>query len=123
MDSFDHIRKAVSQLEPGRSLRVNARFLRACEPPPALSHIMRETAADRILESIIGSAYEYWYEEDLMNKQFIFRRLSHPLTNGCKAYVSPDRRHLYRKGLFFWVPLNSLTPSSTASPEAPLSAP
>ncbi len=123
MNSIDHIKNQVLRLEPGQQIKVSRRLLKACEPPPAFAGIMRETAADRILESIVGSAYEYWYEEDPMDGHFIFGRLNQPLTNGSRTYVSPDRRDRYRKGLRFWHPLNSPTPSATASPEAPLSAP
>lgn len=47
--------------------------------------------ADRVLENIVGSAYEYSYWIDERRRVVIFERLSKPLEEP-SCYVSPDRR-------------------------------
>lgn len=105
MNSIDHIKRAVARLEPGQQIKVSRHLLRDCEPPAAFAWITKETAADRILENIVGSAYEFWYEEDPMDGNMLFGRLKEPLTDGRRTYVSPDRRHDYRKEWRFWCPV------------------
>lgn len=53
------------------------------------------TTADRILEKIPGSAFEYYYEVLPMSSNIRFHRLDKPLTDDRRTYVSPDRRHLF----------------------------
>lgn len=55
------------------------------------------TPADRILENVVGSAYEFLYYHCPVTRDVIFERLMKPLDNGLLTYVSPDRRRLYRQ--------------------------
>lgn len=56
-------------------------------------------AADRILENIPGSSYEYSYRYAMFSNDVVFERRKEPLDNACglRSYVSPDQRDYYRK--------------------------
>lgn len=58
-----------------------------------------------VLESIVGSAYEFWYWEDQMSGNVTFGRLEKPLDDGRRTFVSPDRRDFYRRDGIYWIPL------------------
>lgn len=107
MNSFDFIKREVARLKPGQQIKVSCNVIRDCEPPSSFARISQETEPDRILESITGSAYEFWYEEDPIDGNFLFGRLNKPLTDGRRTYVSPDRRHYFRKDWRFCSPLNN----------------
>lgn len=62
------------------------------------------TPPDRVLENIIGSSYEFRYEQSGYKSDVTFERLSTPLTNGHRSYVSPDRRNLYNDLGPVWAP-------------------
>lgn len=55
------------------------------------------TAADRILENIVGSAYEWCYfQHGYSRHEIIFHRLKERITEpGVFSYVSPDRKDYY----------------------------
>ena len=48
-----------------------------------------------IMESIIGSSYEYTYHMTA-NRDVEFCRLAKPLEGGLRTYMSTDRRHLFK---------------------------
>ena len=48
--------------------------------------------AERVMENVVGSAYEFAFHEDPETGHTIFRRLAKPLTGGRRSYTSPDRR-------------------------------
>lgn len=52
---------------------------------------------DRVLENIVGSAYEFSCEENFETRMIEFHRLEKPLAgdDGVQSYVSPDRREYY----------------------------
>lgn len=53
------------------------------------------TPADRVMENIIGSSYEYRYTENPITDAVTFCRLEAPITYGEsreRTYISPDRR-------------------------------
>lgn len=52
---------------------------------------------ERIMESIIGSAYEFRFWEDLSTGRTTFERLKQPLRDGRRTYVSPDRVELFTR--------------------------
>jgi hypothetical protein len=54
---------------------------------------------DYVLEHIVGSSYEFGYTEDPMTGDVTYFRLKEPLNDGRLSYVSPDRRHLFRKSI------------------------
>ena len=89
----------VSRLSPGMRLTVNHGVLQDLQAPPGW------TTAAWILESIIGSAYEYSYTEDVWTGSITFERLPHPLTDGRIASISADRQHLMEQDADgYWIP-------------------
>jgi hypothetical protein len=87
----NHIVKQVNELKPGEAIKFNRHYLNS--HVPSFHHKgAKFTAADRVLENIMGSAYEYRYDECHMNGDITFFRLEKPLENGRKSYTSPDRR-------------------------------
>ncbi len=84
-----HVIQIVRDLKPGQCISVDVREL---EDIPSFEHNGATfTAADRVLENIIGSAYEYRYWRSNYDRSITFERLPQPLTDPT-AYVSPDRR-------------------------------
>lgn len=52
--------------------------------------------ADRVLENIVGSAYEYYYDKANERRVTIFGRLAERIREtGVFSYVSPDRKDYY----------------------------
>lgn len=81
------------RLKPGQQIQVDRRELQN-----SIFHDLSGfTIADRALEDIVGSSYEYGYYEDPVSGNFVFYRLNEPLTDDTRTYVSPDRRHLFEK--------------------------
>jgi hypothetical protein len=65
------------------------------------------TAAEWILESIVGAAYEWSIRVDEFNRKTTFIHHAKPVGDSLRTYVSPDRRHLFRQrpdGLFEVLP-------------------
>lgn len=63
------------------------------------------TVPDRVLEKIVGAAYEYGYFEEHPAKaepRVVFFRLSRPLPGDgdLRSYVSPDRRDYFEQDPF-----------------------
>ena len=48
--------------------------------------------AERVMENVVGSAYEFAFHEDPETGHTIFRRLPKRLTGKRRTYTSPDRR-------------------------------
>jgi hypothetical protein len=87
--ALEFIVTCVGRLEPGQRIDFSDSELREIE---TLHHNGATfTPADRVLENIIGSSYEFRYTTAL-NGRVTFERLSAPLTDGRRSYVSPDRR-------------------------------
>lgn len=84
----------VASLKPGQQIDIPLGEMRLASP-------------DDVLENIVGSAYEYSYQNIDYTGVVRFRRREKPLSpyheDGLWTYVSPDRRHLYHQrpdGLF-----------------------
>jgi hypothetical protein len=65
---------------------------------------------ERVMEKVIGSAYEIHYEEDPVTSHIHFYRLTKEQSEAMKrvnmrTYVSPDRRHQYKKVEGGWIPV------------------
>ncbi len=97
----------IQQLQPGQQINVSLGIMRDLEPRGFFAALRDESAADRILENIVGSSYEFWYEENPMTGDTTFGRLKKPLDDGRRSYVSPDRRHHYKREGRLWCPVNS----------------
>lgn len=110
--SIDYFRQQVARLKPGQCLAICERELALCEPSSALAQFAfaldrRGSIEDRILEGIVGSSFEFSYERDPQKRVVVFCRLAHPLDDGRRASVSPDRAHFYTKEGRFWRPKQS----------------
>jgi len=86
----------IRQLKPGEQCKVDRLELRQIAPPINIGATWEPP--DRVMENIIGSAYEFQYWEDRKNGTVYFRRLREPLTDGRRSYVSPDRRDYFVMG-------------------------
>lgn len=87
---------AVKSLLPGQSVQVNLRELE-WDFPYRRHNGAVFTPPDNLLESVVGSSYEYGYSVNFMDRTVTFFRLEKPLEqDGVFSYVSPDRRHHYR---------------------------
>lgn len=60
---------------------------------------------DRIMENIVGSAYEFVARDRPMTGNVVFERLRTPLSDDDErqTYVSPDRRDRFRRDGDYWV--------------------
>lgn len=94
MSFFDASVDAVRRLKPGWRILLDLRSVRLA----GFAHNDADfTVADRILENIVGSAYEFRYYEDYPSCGTVFERLMKPREDGLLSYVSPDRRDFYDK--------------------------
>lgn len=79
----------IKRLKPGQAIQYSRYEL--IDKVPGFHHNDAYfSPANRVLENIMGSAYEYYYEEKL-DGDIVFYRLKKPLKNG-RTYTSPDRR-------------------------------
>ena len=91
-DLLDLIARKVERLEPGKWIVVSW----ALDDLPEIQHNgAMFTPADRVLENIVGSAYEFSYWQDPENGSVVFHRRSEPVKGALRTYVSPDRRDFY----------------------------
>ncbi len=81
--------KEIQKLKPGQRIEIGQFMLDDIVPIPGW------TIEDSVMENIVGSSYEfrYWITE---RGGTVFERLSEPLTDGRRTYVSPDRRYRFR---------------------------
>lgn len=106
MNDTDYIRQRVAALEPGQQIEVSRHVMGRAKPRGFMAWLREESSADRILENIVGSSYEFWYEENPMTGNTTFGRLNTPLEDGRRSYVSPDRRRHYTREGRLWRPVN-----------------
>ena len=104
MNNNDFVRARVASLKPGQQVEIDRELLRS--PKGLASYLIQESAADSVLEGILGSSYEFWYEENPSIGHTTFGRLKQPLEDGRRSYVSPDRRRHYRKEGRFYCPVS-----------------
>lgn len=88
---MNSIASKVAQLGKGQSIEVTAAALELHYPAFRHNGVLF-TSADRVLEQIMGSAYEFSYRVNGPKRTVTFSRLEDPLTDGRKSYESPDRR-------------------------------
>ncbi len=94
MSARQMILSLVSNLKPGQQIEISRNLLR--EVGSREYNGATFTPADNIMENIIGSAYEFWYQEVFATGNVIFGRLCRPLSDGGRTYTSPDRRYKSR---------------------------
>lgn len=100
------ILRIITSLKPGEYIEFSRQELYrilVIEIHPAFSRLTSRNPLDGLMESIIGSAYEYSYREIFDSDNIRFERRLKPLENGLRTYVSFDRRYLFNEredGLF-----------------------
>lgn len=83
--------QAVAALKPGECIEVDMKFL--AKTLPGFYHKNAYfSPADRVLENIMGSGYEFHYTVNEFKGTVTFCRLKEPIRDGQGCYVSPDRR-------------------------------
>ena len=82
----------TAKLKPGQQIRIAKATLMQ------VWHPVDWTAAEWVMESIVGAAYEYEMIDDPATGDVTFRRLAEPLKDGSRTYVSPDRRDGFERG-------------------------
>jgi len=80
----------VRNLPPGKEINIDTRLIK-CNPGNGF------TVADRILENIVGSSYEYFYVYNYRLRTTMFGRRTKPTEEDFCTYVSPDRRDYYEQ--------------------------
>lgn len=96
MADYDRLATQVRAMKPGEWLTVdrdsvddNARIA-----PWRDGHW---TPCDFILEQIVGSGYEWSWQQNPIGRAITFKRRQHPLkADDLRTWVSPDRAHYYR---------------------------
>ena len=81
----------VASLCPGQAIDIDQLELDMAVPGFECNDAVF-TSADRVLENIIGSAYEFGYHVNASLYSVTFYRLKQPLTDESRTYTSPDRR-------------------------------
>lgn len=100
MESPIRIANIVARIDPGQWIEVGWSVLQDIVLLPGYDH-----PADRIMDNIVGSAYEFRWWEKPMTGDVTFQRLKTSLRDGRRTYVAPDRRHLFEKDIHgFWTP-------------------
>jgi hypothetical protein len=94
-----HLANEISKLKPGFRMTIDRHILHDIHPVPMVGIGGPEwNAVDQIMESIVGSAYEFRYWTDPQTGNVTFERLREPLKDGERTYVSPDKRHRAKQG-------------------------
>jgi len=92
--SKNEVLRRVASLKPGECIQFSAIELSNTVQGYHYNGVFF-TPADRIMENIIGSAYEFNYTENAITGAVTFCRLEAPITYGDsreRTYISPDRR-------------------------------
>ncbi len=96
----------VSALKRGEAITIAASAL--ADVAPLQHNGASWSAVERILENVVGSAYEIFTYEDPMTRNVIFYRLTEEdvkalVSDGGRTFVSPDRRDRFeRRGAYFY---------------------
>jgi hypothetical protein len=99
MNIYD-IAKRIGSIQPGKRINIDGHLLGKIAPGAHLVGIggPEWTPAERVMEHIVGSAYEFRFWTEPESGNVVFERLREPLKDGSRTYVSPDRREHYRLG-------------------------
>lgn len=101
------VARHIGSILPGQAVHVDPDELLAGHGVQARAQLVSGfywNIAEQLMEKIPGSAYEFQFYQDPVRGRFVFIRLSRPLKDGSRTYVSPDRRHLFRQDQlgYFW---------------------
>lgn len=97
--NYIELAQKISTIQPGQWYTVARHELARIAPAMQLAGPFGPTwaPAERIMENIVGSAYEFRFWEGHAKGNITFERLKQPLRDGLLSYVSPDRAHLYTR--------------------------
>lgn len=86
---------AIENIKPGESLEITMSVIR--ELPPY--HMPGWSVIDGLMEGVMGSSWDMTVHFNPRTHSYFFHRLTKPLDTDSKrrTYVSPDRRHLFKK--------------------------
>lgn len=118
MRSLAYVVEILDRLQPGEHCTISghiisnvAREIGCHSPLAAFGELsgMNMNPIERIMEKVVGSAYNLVYDCDPRTQHVTFRHLTAPekevlKRNNARTYVYPDRRHLYTQQGDFWVP-------------------
>jgi hypothetical protein len=106
----------IKAMHPGQWLTVSPHVLRELYPPMQMMWPLGPTwsSPERVMEKVIGSAYEYRFWESRETGDVTFERLRAPLKDGRRTYVSPDRRDR-----FTCTPDGFFVPNASGEPHGP----
>jgi hypothetical protein len=99
---LDYLTHQVRSLQPGQRIRIEDQLLNKLRPPVGGMFVFLDVPDPpfRILERIVGSAWEWrWWKDPMDEKCTTFDRLREPLDprEGLRASVDWDRRYLFEK--------------------------
>lgn len=99
MNVYDLARQ-IGSIPPGHQIVVSRHVLAEVAPSAPLVGFGGPTwtPPERVMENIVGSAYEFRFFEDIQSGDVVFVRLREPLKDGSRTYVSPDRREHFKLG-------------------------
>lgn len=99
MNIYD-LAKDIGRISPGQRITVSRFVLDKVAPPAPLVGFGGPTwtPPERVMENIVGSAYEFLFWTEPESGNVVFQRLREPLKDGSRTYVSPDRREHYKLG-------------------------
>lgn len=95
--NFHELVCAVQALKPGERLSLPDIELQLLRDVPQGLFETRPMH-ERVLESVVGSSFEYGVELDLWGHTVSFYRLAEPLTDGRRTFVEADRRDWFVPG-------------------------
>jgi len=98
---LDFVVSQVASMKPGQCVRVDRFTMRDIPTSPFVGW-SEWRAPDRVLDRIMGSAYEFGYTVDSLAGYVTFWRLAQPLTDGRRSYVEPDRRDFFEREGDLW---------------------
>jgi hypothetical protein len=95
--------KDVARLKPGECYEVSRQILDDIGGVHLAGYFGPEWSPEsRVMERIVGSAYEFSISVNPQTGAATFRRLAEPVEDHRRTYVSPDRAHHYEfDGRFF----------------------
>lgn len=95
--SLANLIRQVRALTPGTQVSFDRHVIILAEAQDLRLSMQGFSVPDRVLESIVGSSYEYGYSHDPLTERVTFFRRRTPLTDGSRTYVSPDRLRFFTK--------------------------
>jgi len=109
MDGIEFAIKAVCRLKPGQEVKISSRQVQSAGIPRFAHNGFEFDWPDQVLESIVGSSFQFGYTHDEVNRAVVFFRLPAALDDERRTYVSPDQRSHYRREGKFFIPAGRIS--------------